>query len=92
MTTESTQKKCLEKILLSKEFAGSDIYQKYLTYLVNSTEEGKDFKEATIAIDFFGKDGSFNPAEDTIVRSHTYILRKKLESYYLNEGREDKYR
>ena len=92
MTAESIQKKCLEKILNSKDFTGSKIYQDYLRYLVESTEAGKDLKETTIAIELFGKDASFNPAEDTTVRSHSYVLRKKLENYYLTEGKEDKYR
>ena len=92
MTPESAHKKLLEKILNSKEFNHSQIYQNYLTYLVESANEGKQLKEITIAIEVFGKDSSFNPAEDTIVRSHTYTLRKKLESYYYNEGKEDKYR
>lgn len=91
MSQESTQKKLLEKILNSKEFSHSQIYQNYLTYLVESASTGKRLKEITIAIEVFGKDSSFNPAEDTIVRSHTYTLRKKLESYYYNEGKEDKY-
>lgn len=86
------QKDCVEKILNSQEFAGSSIYKSYVTYLVEAAAEGRELKEATIAIEFFGKDASFNPAEDTIVRSHTYKLRKKLEMYYLKEGKEDKYR
>ncbi|MBN2426209.1 MAG: hypothetical protein JXR46_03440 [Calditrichaceae bacterium] len=81
----------LEKILSSQEFSGSKIYQSYLTYLVDAAEEGHPVKETTIAIDVFGKDADFNPAEDTIVRSHTYLLRKKLDVYYANEGKEDSY-
>jgi len=92
MINKSTQQLLLEKILASQEFSGSKIYQTYLTYLVNAADEGRSVKETTIAIDVFGKDADFNPAEDTIVRSHTYTLRKKLESYYYNEGKEDHYR
>ena len=88
---ESTQKKLLAKIINSKEFCGSKIYQNYLTYLVNATHEGNILKEATIAIDVFGKDEHFNPSEDTIVRTHTYTLRKKLDNYYYTEGKDDKY-
>lgn len=90
--TSTEQKKCLDKILSSQEFSGSKIYDSYLTYLIEAKNAGKDLKETTIALEFFGKDATFNPAEDTIVRSHTYHLRKKLESYYHNEGREDKCR
>ena len=88
----STKNKLLEKILNSSEFLNSHIYGKYLTYLVDSSLEDKNLKETTIAIEFFEKDVSFNPAEDTIVRSHTYNLRKKLETYYFTEGKEDKYK
>jgi hypothetical protein len=92
MSNESIENKLLEKILASNEFSHSKIYQTYLTYLVEASREGKDLKETVIAIEVFGKDATFNPAEDTIVRSHTYTLRKKLESYYFHEGREDKLR
>lgn len=92
MINKSTQQVLLEKILASQEFSGSKIYQTYLTYLVNTADEGRSVKETTIAIDVFGKDANFNPAEDTIVRSHTYTLRKKLESYYYNEGKDDRFR
>src|SRR4030042_7032427 len=92
MPLESAQKKLLEKILNSSEFENSKIYQTFLTYLVESSEAGKELKETTIAIEVFGKDARFNPAEDTTVRSHTYTLRKKLESYYFHEGAEDKFR
>lgn len=92
MTNSTTQKKYLGKILASNEFEGSKTYQQYLEYLVEAKDQGKDLKEVTIAIEFFGKDANFNPGEDTTVRSHTYTLRKKLETYYLKEGKEDKYR
>lgn len=92
MSNEAIQSKCFDKIINSDEFAGSQSYADYLRYLVDATKEGKYLKETTIAIDFFGKDASFNPAEDTIVRSHTYTLRKKLQNYYYKEGQNDKYR
>lgn len=92
MTIDSSQKKWLEKILHSSEFIHSKIDQAYLKYLIEASMQGRELKETTIAIEFFGKDANFNPAEDTIVRSHTYTLRKKLETYYLLEGKNDKYR
>ena len=92
MTIESAHKKLLEKILASDEFSHSKIYQTFLTYLVDSCLQGKELKETTIAIEVFGKDSSFNPAEDTTVRTHTYTLRKKLESYYFHEGKDEKTR
>jgi len=92
MISTSLQKECVDKILRSEEFAGSATYKSYLTYLVDAKAAGKSLKETTIAIEFFGKSSNFNPAEDAVVRSHTYTLRKKLETYYLKEGKEDKCR
>jgi hypothetical protein len=92
MLNDSTRQNLLEKILNSKEFCYSPIYSHYLKYLVESSLKGKALKETTIAIEVFGKEADFNPAEDTIVRSHTYSLRKKLERYYFTEGKNDKYR
>lgn len=89
---DSIRDKHLEKILNSQEFVSSSIYGNYLNYLVKSSLEDRNLKETTIAIEFFEKDSEFNPAEDTIVRSHTYKLRKKLERYYFTEGKDDKLR
>jgi len=91
MINSNSYKKYLAKILQSEEFSSSKTYQSYLIYLVEAATKGKELKEITIAIEFFEKDANFNPAEDTTVRSHTYNLRKKLETYYLKEGSEDKY-
>ncbi len=91
MIDEATEKRLLHKILASEEFAGSKVHQQLLTYLVEATRAGRRLKETTIAIEVFGKDVHFNPAEDTIVRSHVYTLRKKLEKYYLTEGKDDKF-
>lgn len=92
MISKNDQTRCLESLLNSQEFSGSKIYNSYLNYLVEAKNAGKELKETTIAFEFFGKDASFNPSEDTIVRSHTYQLRKKLESYYHEEGKDDKCR
>lgn len=92
MLNEQIRRKLLEKILSSKEFCSSKIYASLLTYLFEAAEQGKSLKEMAIAMEFFGKGADFNPAEDTIVRTHTYNLRKKLQSYYYDEGKDDKFR
>ncbi len=85
-------KDCLDllaKIEASKEFASARLDKKLLRYLVESTLDGLSIKETTIAIDVFDKDTQFNPGEDSSVRSHIYTIRKKLDSYYANEGSND---
>lgn len=81
----------LSKIAESKYFTSANDV-KLLQYLINSTLEEKTLKETIIAIDVFGRDASFDPSSDSIVRSNIYNLRKKLESYYRNEGASDKIR
>jgi len=80
----------LERVFSSKQFSSSDFDQEFLKYLVLRTLSGEIPKETTIAIDLFNKDSSFNPSSDSLVRTHIYSLRKKLEKYYLTEGRDDK--
>ncbi|MDZ7723286.1 MAG: helix-turn-helix domain-containing protein [candidate division KSB1 bacterium] len=79
----------LKRICESREFSNSESYQRLLRYLVSRSLQGETPKETTIAIDLFDKDASYNPAEDSTIRTHVYTLRKKLETYYLSEGAED---
>jgi hypothetical protein len=85
---EKTQK-ILTKIFSSKHFS-SEFDRKFLQYLIDATRQNKILKEIDIATDLFERTNDFNPAEDSIVRSHMYSLRKKLETYYLSDGRDDK--
>lgn len=90
--SESELKNISEKVLDSKLFRKSKTYQNLLRYLLekNLTEEAP--KETSIAIDVFNKGLDFNPSEDTTVRVHVHKLRKKLDEYYHNEGKDDQIR
>jgi hypothetical protein len=81
--------KILDKIFSSKQFS-SEFDRKFLQYLIEATNQKKILKEIDIANDLFNRTDDFNPGEDSIVRSHMYSLRKKLEIYYLSDGRDDK--
>jgi len=92
-TLPSKEIKSVVNIMLqSKEFKDSPIYSNLLSYLTQSTLSKKIPKEITIAIDIFGKDSNFNSNKDSTVRHHILMLRDKLDSYYKNEGKEDKFR
>jgi hypothetical protein len=90
MPTKQEKEIAIKKILHSKDFKDSSIYQNLLTYLVKCTLSNNIPKEITIAMDVFGKDTSFNSNKDSTVRYHVHILRNKLENYYKDEGKEDK--
>ncbi|MBD3376062.1 hypothetical protein GF406_13580 [candidate division KSB1 bacterium] len=88
---ENTQKilKELEKILSSSEFSESGSFQTLLEYLVQASLRGESPKEVTIAHQVFHKNLEQNENRDTTVRVYIHNLRKKLDSYYLNEGKSD---
>ncbi len=92
MISEKKVQNILEKIFNSKPFSGSEFDQKLLKYLVEQSLNDTSPKETTIAIEMFNKDDTFDPAGDSIVRTHMYSLRKKLREYYLSEGRGDRIR
>jgi len=92
MFTDDVKKSTLQRVLQSRHFKDSAIYTNLLLYLVESTLSNSIPKEITIAIDVFGKDTSFNSNKDSTVRYHVHMLRKKLDSYYKNEGKADEIR
>jgi len=81
--------KYLVKILESHEFKDSVKYQKLLEYLVKSSLSGVIPKEITIAFDVFNIEYVHSSKSDSNIRVYVYNLRKKLELYYAEEGKDD---
>lgn len=73
----------LSQILNSPEFRDSKRYQQLLQYLVEKASAAGSPKETEIAHDLFGRDSTFDPNTDPVIRSYISNLRKKLEHYYL---------
>lgn len=81
----------IQRIIYSKGFGHSKTYASLLSYILHASVKGQVPKEISIAIDVFGKDENYNPAQDTLVRVYMYNLRKKLKYYYEHEGKEESY-
>ena len=81
-----------QKLFQSNEFKGSKNNKALLDFLLNCSLKEAVPKETTIAAEVFGREKDFHPGEDTLVRVHIHNLRKKLENYYDNEGKHDKFR
>ena len=81
----------LDRILASGDFAQSERMKSFLRFVVEETLEGRSaqLKEFTIATGVFGRDESFDPQTNTIVRVEAGRLRRRLERYYLTDGRGD---
>jgi serine/threonine-protein kinase len=81
----------LNRILASKAFRQADRLKRFLTFIVEETLAGRGerLKEFVVGVEVFGKDNSFDPRNDPIVRVQARRLRSQLAHYYRDEGMED---
>jgi len=82
----------LERILSSETFRKTPSLRHLLDYVVTKTAQGhaEQIKESIIAIDVFSRREDFDGRIDNIVRVQASRLRKLLETYYAEEGKDDK--
>ncbi len=81
----------LRRVLDSAEFDATDRDRRFLAYVVEEALAGRAdrIKAYTIATEVFGRDASFDPQTDPIVRVEAGHLRRALDRYYLSAGRDD---
>lgn len=81
----------LQRVLDSKEFDASDRNRRFLRYVVEEAiaGRGQGVKAYSIATTVFGRDESFDPQADPIVRIEASRLRRSLDRFYLTAGRAD---
>ena len=79
----------LGRVLASDGFANAERMSTFLGYVVERSlaGEGEQIKEYAIGIDVFGRDASYDPRLDSIVRVEARRLRSKVEEYYAGPGR-----
>jgi hypothetical protein len=76
----------LETVLASSVFNGSAKHSALLRYLVTRTLADEPTHEIDLAVDVFGKDQTYDPAESSSVRVCVHQLRKKLREHYATCG------
>jgi TolB-like protein len=81
-------REALDKMLGDATFAGTERDRKFLAYIVNETLAGRGerIKAYSVAVEVFGRDASFDPQNDPIVRVQAGHLRRVLERYYQGPG------
>jgi len=81
----------LSRILASKTFAQVERLKRFVSFVVGETVAGRgtDLKEYVIGVQVFGKEASFDPRTDPIVRVQARRLRTRLSRYYRDEGNSD---
>ncbi|WP_204330230.1 hypothetical protein [Rhizobium phaseoli] len=81
----------VQRILGSEEFHAPKRGRNFLEFVVNETLAGRSsfLKAFTIANVVFGREASFDPQNDPVVRIEAGRIRKALERYYLVVGQAD---
>lgn len=81
----------LDRIRSSHEFDVPERARQFLTYVVSETVAGRAnrIKAYSIAVEVYGRSGSFDPQVDPVVRIQAGLIRRGLEHYYLVSGQDD---
>jgi TolB-like protein len=81
----------LQRILASDIFLNSHRLSKFLRFIVAATlkGEGERIKEYLIGLEVFGRNSSYDPRADPVVRVEAGRLRLKLAEYYRSRGEAD---
>ena len=81
----------LNRILASKTFSQVDRLKRFVSFIVLEAIGGRggELKEYVIGVQVFGKEPSFDPRTDPIVRVQARRLRARLVRYYREEGQHD---
>jgi hypothetical protein len=81
----------VERLLRSKTFETSEVHRRLLQYLAEKAINGDAdrLKEYTVGLEAFGKPGTYDPRQDSIVRLQVGRLRQKLAAYYESEAAGD---
>jgi hypothetical protein len=81
----------IRRMLSSKTFESSETQRRLLQYLAEKALSGEAdrLKEYIVGLEAFGKPSTYDPQEDSIVRTQTGRLRGKLREYYATEGKND---
>jgi len=86
--SDSVVRRELDAVLASGPFRGAELLKRLLRYAVEQTLLGhaRELKEYRVGLEVFGRNGSFDPRLDPVVRMAARRLRAKLSEYYAADG------
>jgi len=81
----------VSRIIDSKNLRLSEGQCRLLTYLADKSLAGEadELKEYVVGVDAFGKPPTYDPRQESVVRTQVARLRQKLADYYHTEGTND---
>jgi hypothetical protein len=87
----SKEAELVQRILATQRFVHSAFLTNFLLYICDRKFEGREdeITEHQIGIRALGRSDSYNTGDDNIVRNYARILRKRLEEYFADEGRNE---
>ena len=79
------------RVAASKRLCKSELLPNFLLYVCEQHLMGNshEINEQRIGTQIFRRDADYNPGEDNIVRSYARLLRKRLDEYFEDEGRDE---
>ena len=83
------KKEIIKKLEASSIFAESSVLIKIVNFLIDAEEKGESPKSGEIAYAVLDHEREFYKDQEALIRVHIHKLRKKLELYYLSEGKND---
>lgn len=89
--SQQEQQDIINSIKKSKTFSKAPTSQALLQYLFEATQKGTDLKEGLVELEFF-KQPKNSDKNNARVRVNIYNLRKKLDKFYLEEGKNEAYK
>ena len=89
--TEREVRDQIERITSSAAFRPSDRLKHFIAFVASQVLQGKgdNLKEYAVGVQVFGRESSFDPRTDPVVRVQARRLRARLERYYKEEGQSD---
>ncbi len=90
-TAPARSRELLQKVAASHHFEKSKRLRDLLLYLGERSlqDPAHTLHEQEIGVDVFGRQPDYDTSHDTLVRVHVSQLRKKLQDYFLAEGRDE---
>jgi serine/threonine-protein kinase len=89
--SEKAIRQQLDQILSSATFQQVERLKRFIAFIVTEAAAGRgdELKEYVVGVQVFGKEASFDPRTDPIVRVQARRLRARLQRYYHDEGQHD---
>jgi hypothetical protein len=88
---EGPQWELVKRIAASRGFERSSLLTNFLLFACHRALSGEaaTINEQQIGVHVFGRQAEFNRTDDNIVRNYARMLRRRIDDYFRNEGRDE---